>query len=68
MTKTAIRLCAVVGMFWIGLGLRDLFAPHLFRFDGQVTTSSTLVLDFAAGVAFLACAFCFHHTRPTTAR
>lgn len=64
MTKTAVWLCAVVGMVWIGVGLHDLFAPHLFRFDGQVAAGSTLILDFAAGATFLACAFCLHHARP----
>lgn len=51
--RTAFWINAVVGLFWIGIGLRDLFAPHLFRFDGQVATSSTIILDFVVGVLLL---------------
>lgn len=49
----AFWITALVGLIWIGIGLRDLFVPHLFRFDGQVASNSTVILDFVAGAAFL---------------
>jgi len=39
----------MAGLIWIGIGLRDIFAPHLFRFDGQISTNTTVVLDFVVG-------------------
>jgi hypothetical protein len=51
--RTAFWLTAVVGLVWIGIGLRDVFAPHVFRFDGRVATDSTVILDFVVGAAFL---------------
>jgi len=57
------RLNAAVGIIWICVGLRDLFAPHFFRFDGQVATTSTVVLDFAIGAIFLLAAFSFHQAK-----
>jgi hypothetical protein len=53
-----------VGVLWIGIGLRDLFAPGLFSFSPNVASHSTIVLDFAAGAAFLFCAFCFNQAKP----
>lgn len=53
MKKAAFWINVVVGLFWIGIGLRDVFAPHLFRFDGQVATKSTIILDFVVGALFL---------------
>ena len=50
---TAFWITALVGLLWIGIGLRDVFAPHLVRFDGQVTTRSTIILEFVAAAAFL---------------
>ncbi|MBA3355792.1 MAG: hypothetical protein H0U18_07620 [Pyrinomonadaceae bacterium] len=57
------RLSATVGIIWICVGLRDLFAPHFFRFDGQVATTSTVVLDFAVGAILLLAAFSFHQAK-----
>ena len=51
--NTAFLINAAVGIVWIGIGLRDLFAPHLFRFDGQVAATSTVIFDVAAGAVFL---------------
>jgi len=62
--KTALWLSAAVGILWIGIGLRDLFAPGLFSFSPTAASSSTIVLEFLAGAAFLFCAFCFRHSRP----
>jgi len=53
MVRKAFWINAVVGLFWIGIGLRDAFAPHLFRFDGRVATNSTITLDFVVGIVFL---------------
>lgn len=64
-TRRAILLNFAVGLVWIGIGLRDLFAPGLFSFSPTVASSSTIVLDFAAGAAFLFCAFFFRQARPT---
>lgn len=61
MKKTAMWLNVAVGILWIGIGLRDLFAPHLFSFSPSVASNSTIVLDFAVGAAFLLCAFFFNH-------
>jgi len=59
-------LNAAVGILWIGIALRDLFAPHLFSFSPNVASNSTIVLDVAAGATFLFCAFWFNQARPTT--
>lgn len=61
--STAFWINAVVGLLWIGIGLRDLFAPHLFRFDGQVATRNTIILDFVAGGAFLVAALALWRTK-----
>jgi hypothetical protein len=63
--KMAVWLNVAVGVVWILIGLRDLFAPHLFRFDGQVAATGTLVLDFVAGAAFLLCALSLRQLRLT---
>ncbi len=65
MTKKAFWLSAVVGVLWIGIGLRDLFAPGLFSISPSVASRSTIVLDFIAAAGFLACAFSFRQVRPT---
>lgn len=54
---------AVVGLLWIGIGLRDTFAPHLFTLDGHVASRSTIVLDFVAGAAFLFAALTWRKTK-----
>jgi hypothetical protein len=63
--KTAIWINVAVGLLWIGIGLRDLFAPGLFSFSPTAASNSTIVLDFAAGAAFLFCAFYFRQAKPT---
>ena len=60
MNKKAFWLNVAVGVVWIGIGLRDLFAPHLFKIDGRVATNSTVILNFAVGVMFMLVAFSFH--------
>ena len=50
--NAAVWVCAAVGVIWMGIGLRDFFAPHLFRFDGRVAATSTVILDFAVGAIF----------------
>ncbi len=64
--KTAMWLNVAVGILWIGIALRDLFAPGLFSFSPNIASNSTIVFDFAAGAAFLLCAFFFRLARPTT--
>jgi len=61
MNKKVSLLFAVVGFVWIAIGLRDFFTPHLFRFDGRVATTSTIVLNLAVGAIFLLATFSFHH-------
>lgn len=61
--RTAFWMTAVVGLLWIGIGLRDLFAPHVFRFDGQVAANSTVILDFVVGAAFLFAALSFRRAK-----
>jgi hypothetical protein len=62
--NAAVRINTVVGIVWFVIGLRDLFAPHLFRFDGQVATTGTIILDFAAGAIFLLTALSLHKAKP----
>jgi hypothetical protein len=64
--KTSMWMNFVVGLLWIGIGLRDLFAPGLFSFSPTAASNSTIVLDFAVGAVFLFCAFYFRQARPTT--
>ena len=64
-TRKAFLINVTVGLLWIGIGLRDLFAPGLFSFSPTAASNSTIVLDFAAGAAFLFCAFCFRQAKPT---
>ena len=47
--RAAFWITAMAGLIWTGIGLRDIFAPHLFRFDGQAATNTTVVLDFVVG-------------------
>jgi hypothetical protein len=64
-TRTAMLVNAAVGLLWIGIALRDIFAPGLFSFSPSVASKSTIVLEFAAAAAFLFCAFGFRQARPT---
>lgn len=57
MKKASFWLSLVAGVLWIGVGLRDLFAPGFFSFSGRVVSNSTLILDFATGAIFLFVAF-----------
>jgi hypothetical protein len=59
--KTSMWINVAVGLLWIGIGLRDLFAPALFSFSPTPASNSTIVLAFVAGAAFH-----FRQTRPTT--
>jgi hypothetical protein len=61
-------LNAAVGILWIGIALRDLFAPGLFTFSPSVASNSTIVLEFAAAAVFLFSAFFFRQAKPTPAR
>ena len=67
MKKFAFWITAVVGFVWIGIGLRDVFARHLFRFDGQVATNSTIVLDFVVGLVFLVAALSLRKAKSNSA-
>jgi hypothetical protein len=67
MVRKAFWINAVVGLMWIGIGLRDAFAPHLFRFDGQVATNSTVSLDFVVGILFLVAAVSLRAIKSTGA-
>ena len=67
-TRKAVLINIGVGVLWIGIGLRDLFAPALFSFSPTPAGNSTIVLDFAAGAAFLFCAFYFRKTKPIRTR
>jgi hypothetical protein len=57
MKKVSFWLPLVAGVLWIGVGLRDLFAPGFFSFSGRVVSNGTLILDFATGAIFLFVAF-----------
>jgi hypothetical protein len=63
MKKAAFWLPLVAGVFWIGIGLRDLFAPSLFNFSGRIGSNSTMILDFATGAIFLFVALTFPNAK-----
>lgn len=63
--KIAFWLTAAVGVLWLGIGLRDLFAPGLFSFSPSIASNSTIVLNFVTGVLFLLCALSFRLVKPT---
>jgi hypothetical protein len=63
--NNAVWLNLAVGMVWMGVGLRDVFVPRLFRFDGQVAVGSTIIFEFAAAAIFLVSAFCLYQAKPT---
>lgn len=61
----SVWLYRAVGTVLIDVVLRDLFAPSLFRFDGQVAVGSTIMLDFVAAAIFLVSAFFLYRAKPT---
>jgi hypothetical protein len=64
MKKTKVFwINCLVGLVWFGIALRDLFAPRLFRFDGQVASNSTITLNFVVAAAFLFVAFAYRKPR-----
>jgi hypothetical protein len=67
MVRKAFWINAIVGLIWIGIGLRDALAPHLFRFDGQVATTSTITLDFVVGILLLCAAVSLRAIKSTGA-
>ena len=55
-SKTMIWLFLIVGLLWALAGLRDIFAPGFFSFNGRVVTGSNIALEFAVAAVFLAVA------------
>ena len=44
----------IVGIFWVLVGLRDVFAPSFFSPNGRAVTGSNITLDFALVAVFIA--------------
>jgi hypothetical protein len=63
MKKLASLLSLITSVLFIGVGLRDLFAPGFFSFSGRAVTNSIVILDFAAGAIFLFVAFTFRKAK-----
>ena len=62
-SKVAVWASLVAGLLWVGVGLRDTFAPGFFTMNGSVKSKLDIAMEFAAAATFLFVAAVFHMNR-----
>jgi len=63
-SNTAMWLCLIVGLLWVIVGQRDIFAPGFFTMAPRVMSKLDITMEFAAAATFLIAAAGFHMSRP----
>jgi hypothetical protein len=43
----------IAGLLWVGVGLRDTYAPGFFTMSGSVKSKLDIAMEFATGAVFL---------------
>jgi hypothetical protein len=54
--RTMVKVWLIVGLLWVAVGLRDVFAPGFFTMSGRVQTTSDIVIEFGVAALFFAMA------------
>ena len=58
-SKTAMWLCLFVGLLWVIVALRDIFAPGFFTISPRVMTRVDIAMELVAAATFLFAALVF---------
>jgi hypothetical protein len=53
----------IAGFLWVGVGLRDTYAPGFFTMSGSVKSKLDIAMEFATGAVFLLIAALFQRSR-----
>ena len=61
--KIAVWASLVAGLLWVGVGLRDTYAPGFFTMSGSVKSKLDIAMEFATGAVFLLIAALFQRSR-----
>ena len=51
--KVALWASLIAGLLWVGVGLRDTYAPGFFTMSGSVKSKLDIAMEFATGAVFL---------------
>jgi hypothetical protein len=51
--KVAVWASLIAGLLWVGVGLRDTYAPGFFTMSGSVKSKLDIAMEFATGAVFL---------------
>jgi hypothetical protein len=62
-SKIAVWASLIAGILWVGVGLRDTFAPGFFTMSGSVKSKLDIAMEFATAATFLSIAAVFHLNR-----
>ena len=60
--KVAVWLSLIAGLLWVGVGLRDTYAPGFFTMSGSVKSKLDIAMEFATGAVFLIIAALFQRS------
>ena len=60
--KVALWASLIAGLLWVGVGLRDTYAPGFFTMSGSVKSKLDIAMEFATGAVFLIIAALFQRS------
>lgn len=60
--KVAVWASLIAGLLWVGVGLRDTYAPGFFTMSGSVKSKLDIAMEFATGAVFLIIAALFQRS------
>ena len=60
--KVALWASLIAGLLWVGVGLRDTYAPGFFTMSGSVKSKLDIAMEFATGTVFLIIAALFQRS------
>ena len=61
--RVAMWASLIAGLLWVGVGLRDTYAPGFFTMSGSVKSKLDIAMEFATGAVFLLTAALFQRSR-----
>ena len=60
--KVALWASLIAGLLWVGVGLRDTYAPGFFTLSGSAKSKLDIAMEFATGAVFLIIAALFQRS------
>ena len=60
--NVAVWASLIAGLLWVGVGLRDTYAPGFFTMSGSVKSKLDIAMEFATGAVFLIIAALFQRS------